>query len=494
MARGQLQDVLLVEVDLDAARVAPGARSCAIGNLVGGGPARRSRRARRWWPVAAVLVAGLMVGGLTSGMRARDRADRLAALPGGLVALRPSVHEAWRVPMRGWGQVAAWGDDLILFGPDAGGAEAVVSFVAATGVQRWLTPLPAATAPGEVWSCTPLVTAAYVVCRVAIPADLDEQRGVTPTAERTQIVVLDAGTGALMAQRTTLGAGASFAPLGRDLVVSEVLPDGHARVSRQDPVTGEVRWTFRSSRALQTLGASTRLSPSVQHGVVVVSGPVTWALSAEGSLLGEWNLQGGEWAVRGGWGLDLTVLPDGRFAVGESGGVGLSDADYGTVSATDARDGFRINGPVLDPVADDGSATDVLLTVPRGLGGVVAQDAATGKPLWSDGNMPWGSAVVLDRRLIVVVGRELRALDVHSGEVLWRVQIPRGNHAEQVFTDGRVTLVPRYDLAQGPCLAAFDPADGRALWTARLEPGVTRLEARGGRLVELTGRDLIVLG
>jgi len=368
-----------------------------------------------------------------------------------------------------------------------------VSFVAATGVQRWLTPLPAATAPGEVWSCAPFVKVAYVVCRLVIPAAIDEQQAITRPAAPTRLVVLDAGTGAQLAERTTVGTGLMFAQLGTDLIVSEVMPDGHARVTRQDPVTGAVRWTFRSEQALLTLGPSTWLRPSVQQGVVVVTGPVNWALSASGRLLGEWHLRGGDGAVRGGWGLDLTVLLGGRFAVGESGGVGLSDAEYGTVSATDARDGFRIRGPVLEPVADDGSAADLLLTTPRDIGGIVAQDAATGTVLWSHGNMPWGGAVVLDGRLIVVVGRELKAFDAHSGAELWAVPIPRGNHAEQVFTDGRVVLVPRYDPTRGPFLAAFDPADGRALWAAPLARGVTQLAARGGRLVELTGRDLIVL-
>jgi len=306
--------------------------------------------------------------------------------------------------------------------------------------------------------------------------------------------VLDSGTGQQVAARDVPSDTVGVAGLGQDLIVTSILADGRADVVRQDAVTGQARWTFRSPEPLGGPGAGpVWLYPNVERGVVVVNGPVTWAFDADGRVLGEWHLQGGDWAVRGGWGLDVTVLPDGRFAVGESGGVGLGNDAYGTVSATDSRDGFAIPGPVLEPVADDGSASDVLFTRPAD-GGMAALDAKTGTPLWSAGRQPWGDALVLDHRLIVIDGRNLKAIDARSGEVLWTVHVAMGNHEQRVLTDGRSVLVPRYEAVRGSVLTAFDPADGRERWTADLPPGANRLVVVHGRLLAMTTQDLVALG
>ncbi|QTE28471.1 outer membrane protein assembly factor BamB family protein [Pengzhenrongella sicca] len=488
MARGQMQEVLLVEVVDDRDPRGP--------VRADGAPVSPSRRlggaARRWWPVAAVLAALLAVGVAVTGLRERERLARLEAQPRLLAALGPPFAELWRTSMRGWGRVLAVDGDVVLFGPDADGATAVVRQAGESGARRWLAPFPELGAGDDLW-CQPLGAdgaVEHLACRLEIsPGGLGRAGGAV------RLVVLDAGTGERVAERALTGTAVAVAAAGVDLVVSQARRDGTVLITRQDPVTAAVRWSHRTRQSDRGALGSRALDTRVEHGVVVVGGPVTWALDVrDGRQLGEWHLEGGDWAVRGGWGLDVTVLADGRFAVGESGGVGLADEEYGTVSATDARDGFAINGPVLQPVVDDGSAADLLFTVPPDRGGMIAQDAATGERRWDLGTMPWGNSIVLDGRVIVVIGRELVALDARSGQRLWSVPVPRGNHAQQVVTDGDVVAVPISDRERGPLLAAFDPADGRARWTAALPPGGTHLTALDGRLAVFTDRDLVVLG
>jgi len=488
-----MQEVLLVEVvDLDSAAVVHGSAE-----LADRGPARDRvvRALRRRWPVAAGLVVLLLVGAVAAGVRARDRVARLAAQPGVLAPLDPSLHEVWREPMRGWGQLITVGGDILLFGPDEHQAAAVVSFDGITGRQKWSAPLPEMPGRGDV-RCVALggarpADAARVACRVLPVSSVGADEG--PAGPAT-LVVLDASTGRRVAQHRLDSVNVSIVPFGSDLVLTEVGADGHATVQRADPITGQVRWTFRSAQPLRSPSGPFWFDPSVQHGVIVANGPVTWAFAPDGKVLGEWHLQGGDWSVTGGWGLNVTVLPDGRFAVGESGGVGLTDADYGTVSTTAARDGFRIPGPVLSPSVDDGSAPGILFTVPTGHLGAIAFDFGTGKRMWESNWAHVGGALVLDGRLIAMTGGRLLAVDARSGRQLWSVEVPRGNYGEQLFTDGRVVVVPMYDPDRGAVLTAFAAADGREQWMASLPAGTNHFEVSNHRLVALTDQDLVALG
>lgn len=78
--------------------------------------------------------------------------------------------------------------------------------------------------------------------------------------------------------------------------------------------------------------------------------------------------------------MDVTVLADGRFVMG--GSHYPSDHPYGTVSASDADDGFPIDGPLLALEVDDGRASDLLLTVPEESCEIIAFDARTGERVW----------------------------------------------------------------------------------------------------------------
>jgi len=85
-------------------------------------------------------------------------------------------------------------------------------------------------------------------------------------------------------------------------------------------------------------------------------------------------------------------------------------------------------------------------------------------------------------------------VDAHSGRTLWTVDVPLGNHAQQVLTDGRAVLVPALDPTLGQVMTAFDPSDGRERWSARLPAGVDFFDVVDGRLLAMTDQDLVALG
>ncbi|MGV8965308.1 MAG: PQQ-binding-like beta-propeller repeat protein [Cellulomonas sp.] len=508
MVRGQLQHVILIE-DTDAdrddarrdGRDRDGAGRDGAGRDGAGrdrdgagryGAVRRVGDLRRWWPLATALVVLLALGTAIPALRVRQRAALLAGLPGVLTPVDASLHEQWRAEGQAWGEMLALGDRVVVFGRDPAGSVGVTALDGRTGEQLWRTPFGAVTARGDITCLPPDADAAHLVCLVQSGVVTGVDPGVvTPT----RLVVLAADTGQEVADRALRSDNTAAASFGSDVVVTELLPDGRAAVTRLDPTTGAARWEFRSRSGLRTPSTGPAwLYPFVENGVVVANGPVTWAFAADGTLLGEWHLRGGDWAVRGGWGLGVSVLPNGSFAVGEAGGVGLSDADYGTVSKTDARDGFPIPGPILQAVVDDGSAPQVLLTAPTGQGGVVAVSATTGERLWAAGASTWGSVLVLDRRVIQFAFREVQAFDAQTGMLLWRLPVPLGNYAKQVLTDGHLVLVPRFDATLGVAVTAVDPADGRVQWTAPLPTGTDRLVVVGGRLMVTTARDLVAMG
>ena len=503
MVHGQMQAVVLIEVsDLGTHR--PGrddARGAGSGPARAGPPVQRLARWRapsRRRVVAATLALALLLGAAASDLRARQRIARLTALPGVLAAADPTLHELWRLRQRGWGQFVGIGDSVLLFGPDRAGAVAVELVHAATGTPVWTVPLPDVVSSGSV-SCVPVPAraderSARVVCTVVDGAT--ESPDGTGLDRRSHLLVLEARTGARIDDRPLTSAGAALATLGSEVIVTERRSDGRAQVTREDPDTGHVRWTFRGDASPGSPHSSFDwLYPEVQNGVIVVHGPVTWAFSSDGTELGEWRPQlvgpsSDDLAV------DVTALPDGRFAAGQARGLGGGGAPYGTVSAAAGRGAFTIPGPVLSPAVDDGSAPSVLFTGVAGDTGIVATSLVTGRTLWSadpGASFP-GESLVLDGRFIVMLGRQLHAFDALSGQLLWSASVPMGNGSHQVLTDGRVVLVPIFDPLAGLMLTAFDPSDGRREWVGQLPAGINALDVVNGRLLGLTGDEVIALG
>ena len=158
------------------------------------------------------------------------------------------------------------------------------------------------------------------------------------------------------------------------------------------------------------------------------------------------------------------------------------------------RGGVRVAGLVVQPSVDDGSAAEVLFTIPGRRGGLVAFDSRTGDRVWESDVSRWTDPLVLDGRLIAAVGPELRAVDDRTGELLWQVRVAAIDNPKQVLTDGLVVFVHAVDPRHGAVLRAFDPADGRERWNVRLPAGVRQFSVARGRLLATTDRDVVALG
>ncbi|HEY8717329.1 PQQ-binding-like beta-propeller repeat protein [Pengzhenrongella sp.] len=508
MARDQMREVVLVEVvDPDPDELARGqgpdepvTHDAAAPRASFPEPIRRRalRGPRRWWAVAAGLTL-LLTGGVLSSLHTQERAARLAAQPDVLASVTPHLNALWEEPLRGWGQVASIGRDIVLFGyePERRSA-AVVVLDAITGKRRWASPLPEVDWTGNVdcvaLGSTSVERAPNVACVLVASTRSDAQDGKFAAVAPAMLVILDGATGARTVERALETDKVSVAALGNDVVLAQVLRDGHVSVSRLDARTGRARWAFRSPAPLpMSRTGEPWVSVEIQHGVIVVSAPVSWAMTQAGRLLGEWHLVGGDRAAAGGWALEVSVLPNARFAVGQSGGSWSSQASYGTVSQTDRRDGFEIPGPVLVPLIDDSSAADVLFVRPVNHSGIVALDAATGELRWRSDWTPGSRVLVLDGRVIGLERHTLMAIDAHSGGVLWKRDVPVGN-PQQVLTDGRLLLVPMFDTVRGPMVAAFNAAEGRQEWARALPQRVTYLNVLQRRLLGMSDRQLVGLG
>lgn len=298
-------------------------------------------------------------------------------------------------------------------------------------------------------------------------------------------MVLDAQTGERVSDRSLEYGFGTVETLGSDILVTTVLSDGRVQVTREDPLTGRVRWTARSEQPLP--GAGFGRGPHApetrtEHGVTVVSGPLTMALSEDGEVLGEWPA---------GDGLRPVELADGRFVVGTPDVPGT--LPYGTVSASDAGDGFPIDGPHLRLAVDDGSASDLPLTTSASATEVVALDARTGEPRWSAEATPEDWDLLLDDRLITTFGDDLVAVDTRTGERLWTA--PDDLRAcRPLLTDGHAVLVTTGYDDQEPILTAVDVTDGRVLWTAAGPPGTVAFFEIGRHLIALQQEQMTRLG
>ncbi len=525
MTRGAMLDVLLVDdPDVDprgragGPRTPDGARPARTGADTTPGTGRRS--GRRLLLVVGFVLALAAAGALDAG-RAREGTDRLADVPGLLAPIDAPPREAWRAAGGAWGTVAA-DRGLVLATVLTPAGSTLTATEVATGAPLWSAAVPEVSGTRDV-ACVTVDTTAppgpdddaredpavatHVVCRLLTPT------GRTAAGDRlgtSLLVVLDARTGVRVAERPLGSTMSTLAVAGPDLLLVELQPDGHGTVLREDPVTGSVLWSFRTSRPLPDLGAGLPVPTArVQHGLVAVDGPGAWALTSAGALLGEWYPRGTRLPPGVRRAVDLTVLPGGRFAVtdatthddgvraapsvvtaGTTGAGSTPSAD----AASDAPEVLTIPGRILVPVVDDGSAPDVLLTVPFGDGHVVAVDADSGRELWRAETRVGTRAVLLDRRLVVGTAGGVRALDVRSGQVRWATGpdvVPSG---PDLLTDGEVVLVPVRQPDRRPALVALGITDGDERWRSPVRAGVLELRALDGRALALTAHDTVALG
>lgn len=524
MARGGMLEVVLADDD------EPGTGPDRPRPAAGGGSAAPRRHdhgrrgpGRRVALIGAAVVVALAAAALLDDGRASERTERLAAVPGLLAPLEGPPRVLWRGPGGDAATVAVGHGLVVATARPPMSGHVLVAVDAATGAERWRAPLPevsddrdrecvvmdtarspaAAAAPSPPPprdGARPTRPATHVVCRL-----VSERAALADGAQgfaASRLVVFDARTGSRVADRPLDSRFSSLAVAGPHLLLVEVRADGHGTVLREYPVTGSVLWTARTSRPLPDLADGVPAPvASVRHGVVAVDGPAGWALTLAGFVLGEWYPQGPALPAGVRRAVDLSVLADGRLLVTDAtagrlgGSAGRVVTPTGRPGRRAAGDDVAFAGRVLTPVVDDGSASDVLLTVPVGAGQVVALDARSGAELWRAGTRAGSRALVLDGRLVVQDGRGVRALDVRTGAVRWVGPpgvVPSG---PDLLSDGEVVVVPVIERGRGPVLVALGLADGRERWRLDGPRGVRRLVVLDdGRLLALGDRETTALG
>lgn len=452
-------------------------------------PAETPRAPRRRWPLvlgAALLVVLVVVG--VTGQVVLDRRDRarlaaVAAHPGGVAPLDGPPAVRWSLEDADLYAVAQLRtpDGLLLGVRRAeSGAVEVAGADPATGDVVWrVEVLDAAAAPrpeeadenlvGRVpgWCTTYGPQEHLAVCLVG---DTDEPGGrlvVVDTRERT---VVDDLAASLPAGERPVWATVA----GELVVVTTASPDGTS--VRALTVDGTQRW----STTVPEPGPDRATTQALALGdlVALVTETELTLLDQDGATV-------------------RTVDLDGRYVYGgdtELYVVARSQDGGGTGTTIVRPDGaVEIPGDLVHLTMDDGSVPGLVL----------ASDDGDELTAWVDGVERWSvetrdgwEALLLDGRIYLDAGTDLRALDARTGRELWVSDAT----ATLPVTDGRLLLAAARVAGRGEQaqVVALDPTDGSEAWRAPAPPGTLRLYAHLGLLLAtdeaVNGATLTVLG
>jgi outer membrane protein assembly factor BamB len=318
--------------------------------------------------------------------------------------------------------------------------------------------------------------------RVVVCVSIDEM-GPDPQdlsvlqPRRARLLVLAPGTGEVLEERS-VDPRTSVAALGADVVVQGVADDGAVTVSRSDPRSGRVRWTFASPPT----APPPQLGPVLtDDGLVVVPGEAGWVLDGDGDVVHAWEV---DRPAPAGW----ADVQRGRVLIRP-----MRDL-LGSTSVVDLDSGrsFLTDGYPLAPTADDGSTGELVL-IQSALGdGLVAYDLGTGRPVWSVDGEDAGGVVVLGGRVVRAESDALRAVDARSGVTVW-VAPSLAARQYGLYTDGRVVVRAELDDVSTE-LVARDLDDGRVRWRTPLASDLEHLVELEGHLLGLTRDGIVAYG
>lgn len=446
---------------------------------------------RRRWPLVAAGIVGVVSGLLAvqSGLDAneRSRISRVRALPGVVRPLTSSVHELWSSDPTTTtiSAGAVFAGRFIAGALDPDGTQRVQALDATTGAVAWSLavtgPDPSA---GSVHPEPPLCSLAQRVVLCLVKEDYAPATGtISPgsaTPRRARVVVVDAATGAFVAERTTPVSSTLAVEAGL-AVIGWVAGDAHGVVTATDPLTGDVRWTFTTpapleARAGEMLGLNVT---AVDSGIVVSSWSNTlWLLSPRGALLRGLPTDGGSTRIE--------APRRGMLALRTPGGPSGARTTV-LVNGQDTRT-FEGGPDVL--TVDDGSAAGLVFT---GGAPLVAWDVATGERRWTSTATTGHALILLDGTLYSATSDAVVAVDAATGRVRWTSPADLRANAGVLFTDGRVLVTD--ELNPRAHLQAFDPANGEQLWSSDLRTPVDNLVEVHGRLFgSVQDLELIALG
>ena len=431
-----------------------------------------------------VLVVGLALGAqATLDARARHHDAFLAGLPGTLAPLPERLAVRWEVPTTEQPVVAA---DFEVAGAFVGarrmadGSFDALALDTGTGQVRWATPLQA---PSDARAST-----------------------VSPTCVGTRA---SSSAGAAPATRSATDVVAAGEAL---LCLVPASPEA-SRLVTVDARNGSVLAAVDVPRAdvLAADRGTTYLATRTANGTCVVralvGGATRWATAARCGAGAELVAAGGQVAAGtadGGW--TSVLSSDGRVVAGVDGTTATSVVGDLLVTSTSVGGKVRsqvfaagrapvaVDGTVMVPRVDDGSAAGVVVTADRESRGY---DAATGRLLWRVPLALSGGYLVRDGRIVSSSSQDLVVeIDARSGEVHHRAAVQRDALAMTPMTDGprffTIVLGAPSDPAR---LIGIDAAAGQGVTQVGTPVGLLSLRQVGRHLVGSDAQGVVsVLG
>jgi hypothetical protein len=438
---------------------------------------------------AAALVTALVVV-LTVVVAPRwvDRQERAAVL--GTAPFAGAVKVFAAVPRVRWssevdGSVAPVlaGDVVVAAVGTPSADRGLVGLDVVSGVQRWSVPLDDTPFPERVL-CQALHAGLACVVGPAPPSD----RGPDPADSTSALLLLDPGTGTVLARNDLPGWAVATAPAGSHLVVA-TYARGMLTVRRVDPAIGVTRWETRRWSTFQSAG-NARIALVAAGGLVMAMGNEVTILLDDAT--GE-RLPRPQDAARGD---ERRLLDDGtlvrtRYRVPSAGVDAVSELSTGR-----GEPWATVRGVVVEPGISDGTSGLVFAT--SGLsGGPLAGRVSAYRPGAPDA--VWraftpASVVAVDAadRVVLRGGGALVGLDAATGDQLWRREF--GTSLRRTFTDGRNVLVEHDRVPGGvPSLTAISLLDGERVWTTPLPADAPRALRLGMHLYALGDHVLVAL-
>ena len=489
----------------DAAPEAGAAAASETGSAAASGPRRTASTGRGGRRAAAVLaVAGLVTFAVGANvLEARREAAREAALadvPGMLRPLDGPAEVLWEVDGMYRGDL---GELLLVAGPR--GLEGID---AVTGEVRWTRSegigggaeeycMPIGRAAAEMYSAfgwrgpvpdpealadQPLLLA----CMTYSMAYAEDGAGVFGPVT---ISVIDGLSGADVNLYVGSGSLLNVEEMGADLVVTVALPDGHLRVTRWDPVSGEQRWERTSQAPIFTPGSANASNWSRDDDVMTVTGVGSVGIDLETGeeVPAEATPSDAAWT-------DELPLPDGRTATWTYSATSISGS--GAVLDEDGSVLYELPGPPWRAHPHDGSVPEVLVVHDEASASLIGLDARTGEELWR-GLLGSGQALVqVDGVGVVLQSPGVQAFDVRDGSLLWSAEADTSVFISGL-TDGDVVLALRRDPGMGGRhdLVALALEDGSLRWSTPMPAGLSTVYTTpAGRLVAVSENTVAALG
>ncbi|MCL3860995.1 PQQ-binding-like beta-propeller repeat protein [Actinotalea sp. K2] len=434
-------------------------------------PRRHLLRTAPAMGLGLVVLLGL---GLTVVEQRRDEAlvASVAHVPGLSTSLREPLVERWQT-----GGPTSVAGGLVLGRQMVDGQSRTVAHDARTGEVRWAAPSGIDAAGSPLRCRTAVAGDALLVCMISgggvRAPNSDAVLGGLPG----RLLLLDAEDGSVRDERPLNSRTVGWDVLEEDLVLAR-RESGALHISRSRLVSREVVWSVEVPLARDVRARQVVLG--VAHGLVVVEGRMAVVVDGrDGEVLGTWDPEG-----RRVQPVQVQTGPLG-FAVWRT----PREAQW---FDRDGHAGATLPGSPLEAVVDDGSSPHVTLVQDRA--DLLAVDVRTGEVLWR--GPPVRRALTrIDGLVVVEGGGSLHAIDLATGEGRWSAALgPDSVPGFSPVTDGVRLLVPGYEVATGRQVTAVDLRDGTPRWTLPLPGRGSALSVDDGVVRVRFGTQVAIFG